>query len=346
MDLIKTIEWKDDKIVILDQRQLPAKEVYVTYEDYLGVAHAIKNMVIRGAPAIGVAAAMGMALGAQGIGVNDFEGFYEKMLTVAGRIAATRPTAVNLFWAIERMKACAMANKDRPVPQITEMLKQEALKIYREDIESNRKIGKFGHKFLKDGDTVLTHCNAGGLATAGFGTALGIVYTAQEEGKRIHVIADETRPLLQGARLTAWELQKHGVKTTVITDNMAGSLMRQGKINAVIVGADRIAANGDVANKIGTYGVAVLAQKHNVPFYVAAPLSTIDPSISDGSMIPIEERDHSEVSKIGNQQITPTYVDVINPAFDVTPAELVTAIITDKGIANPPYADSIRSFFA
>jgi len=346
MDLIKTIEWKDDKIVILDQRQLPLKEVYVTYEDYLGVAQAIKNMVIRGAPAIGVAAAMGVALGAQGFGVQDFDSFYEKILTVAKRLASTRPTAANLFWALERMKGCAMANKDKPIPEIIELLKQEALNIYREDIESNRKIGKFGHTLLKDGDTVLTHCNAGGLATAGYGTALGIIYSAQDEGKRIHVIADETRPLLQGARLTAWELQKHGIKTTVITDNMAGTLMRQGKINSVIVGADRIAANGDVANKIGTYSVAVLAQKHNVPFYVAAPLSTIDLSIPDGSKIPIEERNPVEVQKIGTLQITPDYVDVINPAFDVTPAELVTAIVTEKGIAKPPYADSIKALFA
>lgn len=334
MDLIKTIEWKDDKVVMLDQRLLPLKEVYVTYEDYLGVAQAIKNMVIRGAPAIGVAAAMGVALGAQGFGVMDFESFYEKILVVAGRIASTRPTAVNLFWALERMKAAAMANKDKPIPEIIELLKQEALKIYREDIESNRRIGRFGQTLLKDRDTVLTHCNAGGLATAGYGTALGIIYTAQEEGKRIHVIADETRPLLQGARLTAWELQKHGIETTVITDNMSGTLMRQKKINLVIVGADRIAANGDVANKIGTYTVAVLAQKHNIPFYVAAPLSTIDPAIPDGSKIPIEERDSAEVRKIGTQQITPDYVDVINPAFDVTPAELVTAIITEKASPN------------
>lgn len=260
MDLIKTIEWKDDKVVILDQRQLPLKEVYVTYEDYLGVAQAIKNMVIRGAPAIGIAAAMGVALGAQGFGVKDFDSFYEKILVVSNRIAATRPTAANLFWALERMKGCAMANKARPIPEIVELLKLEALKIYREDIEANRKIGRFGQTLLKDKDTVLTHCNAGGLATAGYGTALGIIYTAEEAGKRIHVIVDETRPLLQGARLTAWELQKHGVKTTVITDNMAGTLMRQGRINCVIVGADRIAANGDVANKIGTYTIAVLAQ--------------------------------------------------------------------------------------
>ena len=346
MDLIKTIEWKDDKVVILDQRQLPLKEVYVTYEDYLGIAQAIKNMVIRGAPAIGIAAAMGIALGAQGFGVKDFNSFYEKIITVANRLAATRPTAVNLFWAIERMKSCVLANKEKAIPKIIELLKEEAIKIYREDIESNRKIGRFGQALLKDGDTVLTHCNAGGLATAGYGTALGIIYTATESGKRIHVIADETRPLLQGARLTAWELQKHGIKTTVITDNVAGSLMKQGKINAVIVGADRIAANGDVANKIGTYTIAVLAQRHQIPFYVAAPLSTIDLNIPDGNKIPIEERDHEEVQKIGTQQITPDYVDVINPAFDVTPAELVTAIVTDKGIAEPPYADSIKALFA
>jgi len=345
MDLIKTIEWKDDKVVILDQRQLPLKEVYVTYEDYLGIAQAIKNMVIRGAPAIGIAAAMGVALGAQGFGVKDFSSFYEKILTVANRIAATRPTAVNLFWALERMKACAMANKDRSITEIIHLLKLEALKIYQEDIESNRKIGRFGQTLLKNGDTVLTHCNAGGLATAGYGTALGIIYTAAEAGKRIHVIADETRPLLQGARLTAWELQKHGIKTTVITDNMSGTLMKQGKINSVIVGADRIAANGDLANKIGTYSIAVLAQKHNIPFYVAAPISTIDPSISDGSKIPIEERDHAEVQKIGTYQITPDYVDVINPAFDVTPAELVTAIITDMGIVEKPYPESIKRLF-
>lgn len=346
MFLIKTIEWKDDKVVILDQRLLPLKEIYITYEDYLGVAQAIKNMVIRGAPAIGVAAAMGVALAAQGFGVNDFDTFYEKIITACNRLAATRPTAVNLFWAIDRMKNCVLENKERPVPEIVEELKNEAIKIYQEDIESNRKIGRFGQELLKDGDTVLTHCNAGALATAGYGTALGVIYSADDAGKRISVIVDETRPLLQGARLTAWELQKHGIKTTVITDNMAGMMMKQGEINAVIVGADRIAINGDIANKIGTYSVAVLAQKHDIPFYVAAPISTIDPKISDGSVIPIEERDHTEVRKIGSQQITPDFVDVMNPAFDITPAEFVSAIITDKGIAKPPYSDSISTLLA
>lgn len=341
MFLIKTIEWKDDKVVILDQRLLPLKEIYITYEDYLGVAQAIKNMVIRGAPAIGVAAAMGVALAAQGFGVKDFDTFYEKILTACNRLAATRPTAVNLFWALDRMKNCVLAHKECPVPEIIDKLKSEAIKIYQEDIESNRKIGRFGQELLKDGDTVLTHCNAGALATAGYGTALGVIYSADDAGKRISVIVDETRPLLQGARLTAWELQKHGIKTTVITDNMAGTIMRQGKINAVIVGADRIAINGDVANKIGTYTVAVLAQKHNVPFYVAAPISTIDPKIADGSKIPIEERDHEEVQKIGMQQITPDFVDVINPAFDITPAEFISAIITDKGVIKPPFKESI-----
>jgi methylthioribose-1-phosphate isomerase len=341
MFLIKTIEWKENKVIMLDQRKLPTEEVYVTYEDYLQVAQAIKNMVIRGAPAIGVAAAMGLALAAQGFGVNDFESFYEKVLTAANRIAQARPTAVNPFWALERMKQKVLANKNLPVEQLVILLKEEALKIYHEDIESNRRIGRLGEKLLKDGDTVLTHCNAGALATAGYGTALGIIYSANEAGKQINVIADETRPLLQGARLTAWELQKHGIKTTVITDNMAGALMKQQKVNCVIVGADRIAANGDVANKIGTYSLAVLAQKHEVPFYVAAPYSTIDLKIPDGSHIPIEERDHAEVQKIGNCQITPDYVDVMNPAFDVTPAELVTAIITDKGIAKAPYTESL-----
>ncbi len=335
MFLIKTIEWKNDKVVMLDQRLLPTQEVYVTCEDYQQVAQAIKNMTIRGAPALGVAAAMGLALAAQGFGVNDFDTFYEKILTAAKRIAQARPTAVNPFWALERMKALVLAHKEKPVDELMEMLKAEAIKIYHEDIESNRSIGRFGQELLKDGDTILTHCNAGALATAGYGTALGVIYSAHEAGKQINVIADETRPRLQGARLTAWEMQKHGIKTTVITDNMAGMIMRQGKINAVIVGADRIAANGDVANKIGTYSVAVLAKQHNIPFYVAAPLSTIDFKIADGSNIPIEERDHEEVSKIGNVQITPDFIEIINPSFDVTPAELVTAIITEKGIAKP-----------
>jgi methylthioribose-1-phosphate isomerase len=244
------------------------------------------------------------------------------------------------------MKACALANKDRPLSEITEILKAEALAIYAEDIESNRMIGRHGQKLLADGMTVLTHCNAGALATAGYGTALGVIYAATEAGKQIHVIADETRPRLQGAKLTAWELQKHGLQVTVISDTMAGHLMRQGKIDACIVGADRIAANGDVANKIGTYQVAVLANRHRIPFYVAAPLSTIDPKVAHGDDIPIEERDPNEVTHIGAMQITPDYVKILNPAFDVTPAELVTAIITCRGVLTPPYAESIAKLFA
>lgn len=343
MDTIKTIEWKDNKVVILDQRKLPTEEIYNTYEDYFGVAQAIKSMVIRGAPAIGVAAAMGVALGAQGIGVENFEAYYDKLLVIISRLAETRPTAVNLFWALDRMKAAAMANKDRPLPQITEALKLEAIKIFEEDIESNKQIGRHGQKLLKNGMTVLTHCNAGALATAGYGTALGVVYAATDAGKRIHVFADETRPRQQGAKLTAWELQKHGIEVTVIADTMAGSLMKQGKIDACIVGADRIAANGDVANKIGTYQVAVLAVYHKIPFYVAAPVSTIDARIPTGADIPIEERDPREITHIGSVQVTPDLVDVFNPAFDVTPAEFVTAIITERGIVEPPYQSTIAS---
>jgi methylthioribose-1-phosphate isomerase len=341
MGTIKTIEWKDNKVIILDQRKLPTQEIYNTYEDYLSLAQAIKNMVIRGAPAIGVAAAMGVALGALGIGVDTFEAYYEKLLSICDRIAQTRPTAVNLFWALDRMKATALAHKDRPLSEISTILKEEALKIHAEDIESNRRIGRHGQSLLKDGMTVLTHCNAGALATAGYGTALGVIYAATAAGKRIHVMASETRPRLQGAKLTAWELQKHGLEVTVIADTMVGSMMRQGRIGACIVGADRIAANGDVANKIGTYQVAVLAQRHDIPFYVAAPLSTIDGNVKNGDDIPIEERDAREVTHIGSTQITPDFVKVANPAFDITPAELITAIITDQGILEAPYSRSI-----
>lgn len=341
MDIIKTIEWKDDKVIMLDQRRLPTAEVYITYEDYFGVAQAIRSMVIRGAPAIGVAAAFGVALGALGIGVETYEEYYDKLLVIISRLAETRPTAVNLFWALDRMKMCAVNNKERPLAEISEALKIEALKIYAEDIESNRRIGKNGQRFLKDGMTILTHCNAGALATAGYGTALGVIYAAMEADKRIHVIADETRPRLQGAKLTAWELQKHGIEVTVIADTMAGSLMRQGKIQACIVGADRIAANGDVANKIGTYQVAIMAKYHNIPFYVAAPVSTIDVRIPSGNDIPIEERDAREVTHVEAIQLTPDYVDVINPAFDVTPSELITAIITDRGVAERPFSETI-----
>lgn len=343
--IIKPIEWKDDRVIILDQRKLPKEEVYRTYDVYKGVADAIEHMVIRGAPAIGVAAAMGVALGALGIGVKTFDEFYEKLLKVCDTLNRTRPTAVNLSWAIERMKAVCLLSKDLPLDLLKQRLKEEALAIFHEDIEAGKKLGAFGKELFSNNDSVLTHCNAGSLATAGFGSALSVLYSAKSEGKLLKVYADETRPRLQGAKLTAWELQKHGMDVTVIADNMAGYLMKQGKINKVIVGADRIAANGDVANKIGTYSVAVLAEKHDIPFYVAAPYSTIDMNIPDGEHIPIEERDPHEVTHIDNIQITPEHVKIYNPAFDVTPNSLVTAIITDKGIAKPPYKDSLKKFF-
>lgn len=340
--IIKPIEWKDDKVIILDQRRLPKEETYKTYEDYKGIADAIKTMVIRGAPAIGVAAAMGVALGGMGIGVRTFEEFYERIHKIADRLAETRPTAVNLSWAVERMKATCLLNKDLPLDQLKLRLKEEALAIYNEDIEANKNIGRNGHELLNNEDAVLTHCNAGSLATAGYGTALGVIYAARSAGKNIRVYADETRPRLQGAKLTAWELQKHGMDVTVITDNMAGYLMSLGKINKIIVGADRIAANGDVANKIGTYSVAVLAKRHDLPFYVAAPLATVDLNIATGKDIPIEERSHSEVTHIEGIQITPDYVKILNPAFDITPGDLITAIITDAGIARPPYKKTLK----
>lgn len=346
MEIINTIQWKDDKVIMIDQRKLPLQEVYNTYEDYKGVADAIKHMVIRGAPAIGVAAAMGVALGGLGIGVKTFDEFYKRIQKICETIDATRPTASNLFWATERMKAICLLHKDLPLDQLKQRLKEEALKIYNEDIEACKKIADNGKVFFKNNDQVLTHCNAGSLATAGIGTALGVLYAAQEEGKILHIYADETRPLLQGARLTAWELQKHGMHVTVITDNMAGYMMREGKINKVIVGADRIAANGDTANKIGTFGVAVLAKYHNIPFYVAAPTSTIDLTKKNGREIPIEERDEKEVTHLMQHQITPSHVNVRNPAFDVTPAELVTAIITENGVAEAPFEKTLKSLVA
>ncbi len=340
---IKPIEWKDDKVIMLDQRKLPLQEVYVVCEDYKAVADAIQNMTIRGAPAIGVAAAMGVALGALGIGVKTYDEFQTKLDRVCDTIESTRPTAVNLSWAIKRMKRLCQTFKDLQITELQSRLKDEAIKIYFEDIETNRQIGRNGAVLFNDGDCVLTHCNAGALATAGFGTALGVLYAATEEKKTITVYADETRPFLQGARLTAWELNKAGIATTVITDNMAGHLMALGKINKVIVGADRIAANGDVTNKIGTYSVAILAKHHNIPVYVAAPMSTIDFSIPDGSHIVIEERHASEVTHIGTTQVVPTDVAVFNPAFDVTPAALITAIITERGVATPPTMESLSS---
>jgi len=343
--MIKTIEWTTEGISMLDQRLLPSEEKYLMLRSYEEVAEAIKKMVVRGAPAIGVSAAMGLALGASqsvGMSVADLEDDFDYMCQV---MSQTRPTAVNLFWAIERMRE--RLRREKSTTQETEKIKaaliEEALAIFREDIEANRALGRFGAELLSDGDTVLTHCNAGALATAGdYGTALGVIRGAIDAGKRIAVIADETRPFLQGLRLTAWELAKDNIPVTVITDNMAGHVMKSGKVNAVVVGADRIAANGDAANKIGTYMVAVLARKHEIPFYVAAPISTLDLSLKTGEEIPIEERDGKEITHIGANQLGPEGVAVHNPAFDVTPAELITAIITDKGVARAPYVDSLR----
>src|SRR5512132_986160 len=346
--MIKTIEWTDEGIRMLDQRLLPTEEKYLLLRSYEEVAEAIEKMVVRGAPAIGVSAAMGLALGARqsvGASVADLEDDFDYMCKV---MSETRPTAVNLFWAIERMRARLRREKSltKDPLEIKERLVEEALSIFREDIEANRALGRFGAELLSDGDTVLTHCNAGALATAGdYGTALGVIRGAVDAGKHIAVIADETRPFLQGLRLTAWELAKDNIPVTVITDNMAGHVMKSGKINAVVVGADRIAANGDTANKIGTYMVAVLAREHGVPFYVAAPISTLDLSLSSGDEIPIEERDSMESTHVRDQQLAPDGVGVHNFAFDVTPNEMIAAIITDKGVARPPYVKSLKKLF-
>ncbi len=331
--MIETIKWSADGVVMIDQTRLPSEEIYVTCRSYIEVADAIRTMIIRGAPAIGVAAAMGVALGfAQG---GDFE-------TICAELASTRPTAVNLFWGIERMKKLYASIRHLSPDQIRDRLITEAKLVCEEDIEINRAIGRHGAPLVPDGCTVLTHCNAGALATAGYGTALGVVRAAVEAGKNIDVFADETRPFLQGARLTAWELQRDGIRATVITDNMAGHFLHAGRIGCVIVGADRIAANGDVANKIGTYGVAVLAKENNIPFYVAAPISTLDLTLPDGTHIPIEERSAREVTHVQGVRMAPEGIEVCNPAFDVTPNRYVTAIITEKGVARAPYYESLR----
>jgi len=340
---INTIEWTRDGVQMIDQRKLPTVEEYPVFKTYQEVAEAIRLMVIRGAPAIGVAAAMGVALGVRDSKAASIAELREDFKQITGTLAATRPTAVNLFWAIERMQRLfkGLATDAADKRAIAERLIVEALMIQAEDIEGNKRMGNFGQALLPNSGTVLTHCNAGALATAGYGTALGVIRAAVENGKRLRVLADETRPFLQGARLTAWELWKDDIDVRVISDNMAGSFMRQGLIDAVIVGADRIAANGDVANKIGTYSVAVLARQHEIPFYVAAPLSTLDLNIPDGSHIPIEQRDPNEVTHIAGVRVVPDGVSVFNPAFDVTPHEFVTAIITDRGVAHPPYAQSL-----
>jgi methylthioribose-1-phosphate isomerase len=338
----RTIEWRDNAVIMIDQTRLPGEEVYNTYEDFKSVAEAIKGMIIRGAPAIGVAAAMGIALGAREIIADTHESFFRQLENVCEVMARTRPTAVNLFWAIERMKRVAEASRGKTLDQIREVLKKEAIRIEEEDVTICRNIGKWGATLIPQAATILTHCNAGGLATAGYGTALGVIRAAHEAGKNIKVFADETRPWLQGARLTAWELVKEGIPATLISDNMAGFFMNRGEITCCVVGADRIAANGDTANKIGTYSVAVLAKENNIPFYVAAPVSTLDLSLSDGSQIPIEERHADEVTHIKGVAIAPLGINVRNPAFDVTPARYITAIITEKGIVSGDYLFGLR----
>lgn len=340
MPNVKAIEWINGKVRLLDQTLLPHQEHYLDVADYHELADAIIEMRIRGAPALGVAAAYGMALGAQSITAESRESFLSELDTVAKTLAATRPTAVNLFWAIGRMKK--VAERGESVPAIKAALIAEAQRIEEEDEAANRRIGELGAALISKGSTVLTHCNAGALATGGYGTALGVIRTAWAKGKIKGVFVDETRPLLQGARLTAWELVREGIPATLITDSMAGHFMRRGDIQVVIVGADRIAANGDVANKIGTYSVAVLAKENGIPFYVAAPSSTIDCSLPSGDRIPIEERRPQEVTHFAGTAIAPEGVQVANPAFDVTPHRYISAIITEKGLARPPYEESLR----
>lgn len=343
---IKPIEYRDGVCRMLDQRRLPMEEIWLEYTDYREIAEAIRSMVIRGAPAIGIAAAFGAAFGARNIQADSFDDFFHQLEEVNAVLAATRPTAVNLCWALERMKRVALAHRDLPLAKIKDRLMTEARELALEDDRINRAMGALGAELMPDEGRVLTHCNAGALATGGYGTALGVIRAAVESGKKIMVFADETRPFLQGSRLTAWELHKDGIGVTLICDNMAGALMSQGEIDCVIVGADRIAANGDVANKIGTYTVAVLAREHNLPFYVAAPISTIDPAIPDGSHIPIEERNYREVTHSGLQQLAPCGINIRNPAFDVTPARLVSAIITERGIARADYRQSLAKLLA
>jgi methylthioribose-1-phosphate isomerase len=346
--MLPTIEWRDDGVVMIDQRKLPGEEIYVTCRTAPEVARAIKNMVIRGAPAIGVAAAMGLALGMRTSKVTGTQKLATELYKLCELMAATRPTAVNLFWAIDRMKQAFAAGvlAGESVDQLKARLEAQARDIHDDDVASCRAIGAHGASVVPDDAHILTHCNAGALATAGYGTALGVIRGAVERGKKVAVFADETRPFLQGARLTAWELVKDGIDTTVITESMAAPLMRDGRIDLVVVGADRIAANGDTANKIGTYTVALVAREHDVPFYVAAPVSTIDLRTADGRLIPIEERDAREVTHMKALRLAPEGARVYNPAFDVTPHRLITGIITERGIARPPYTESLAAIVA
>ena len=340
--MIHTLEWTDNGVSFIDQTKLPTEEVYVVCTTYQQVADVIRNMVVRGAPAIGVAAGMGIALGVNNSKAETVGELKKDFDKICKAIGETRPTAVNLFWAIRRMKDKFEMLRVHPIDQIKQALIEEAQRMHAEDIAANQAMGRHGATLLPSSGGVLTHCNAGALATAGYGTALGVIRAAVEQGKRIHVYADETRPFLQGSRLTAWELMKDGIPTTVISDNMAGAMMMQGKIGAIVVGADRIAANGDVANKIGTYTVAVLAKEHGIPFYVAAPISTVDLDTPDGSGIPIEQRSSKEVTHIAGKQMVPDGVQIENPAFDVTPAKYVAAIITERGVAKAPYQESLK----
>jgi methylthioribose-1-phosphate isomerase len=344
--MIKTLEWTDAGVRFIDQTKLPTEETYVTCSSYEEVADAIRTMIVRGAPAIGVAAAMGVALGTLQSQAQTAPELEREFDTICSVLAGTRPTAVNLFWAIRRMRDKFEQSRTLPVEKIKAELVAEAQRMLVEDIAANEAMGKHGAVLLPSSGGVLTHCNAGALATAGYGTALGVIRAAVASGKKLSVFADETRPFLQGSRLTAWELMKDGIPTTLIADNMAGAMMRQGKIDAVIVGADRIAANGDVANKIGTYTVAVLAKEHAIPFYVAAPISTVDLHTADGSGIPIEQRASTEVTHLAGKQIAPDAVRVENPAFDVTPNEYVTAIITERGVARAPFQASLAELVA
>ena len=341
--MIRTVEWENGVVRLIDQSQLPGRFEILDCRDYHAVADAIRELRVRGAPAIGVTASMGIALGAQAIQSTDCKKFIVKVLEICNHFSETRPTAVNLFWAIERMQRILEEDAKSSIDDIKVRLVNEAIAIQQEDIAMCRTMGQYGAQLLQDGQTILTHCNAGALATAGYGTALGVIRAAWESGKKIQVLADETRPMLQGARLTAWELMQDGIPVTLITDSMAGSFMRQGKIQVCIVGADRIAANGDVVNKIGTYSVAILAKTHDIPFYVAAPYSTIDVKTQTGDDIPIEERAREEVMSVhGSEYIAPNDVNILNPAFDVTPAEYVSGIITERGVFAP--GDIAREF--
>jgi len=341
---METMRWENDTLVLLDQTRLPQKVEYIHCKDYRTVAEAIRNLSVRGAPAIGVAAAYGLILGLQALQIHTRQEFITEAKRVAEELILTRPTAVNLKWALERMLDKLDGATVSSPAELKKLLLEEAHAIYQEDIGANKSMGRYGQELVPHGARILTHCNAGALATAGYGTALGVVRAAKEAGKTVSVYADETRPLLQGARLTAWEMVQENIPVTLITDNMAASLMARGMVDLVLVGADRIAANGDTANKIGTYGLALLSREHNLPFYVAAPLSTVDFTLAEGKDIPIEERNHQEVTHIAGRMTAAAGVKVWNPAFDVTPARLITAIITDRGIVKPPYRENLNKF--